>query len=185
MRLFSLLVLSLGVVVMFSGCDQSATKNPTKDSKTANTTSAKGGDGHSHKEGEGGHDHGEAGHDHAVMAHSEVHGGHPIKIEGADFSAEWKHYSDNDVIEFFVLNKEGKADLPIKAEFITIRQKGTDDPETFKLMAVNPDADGKTAHFKIDDKNLTTAMHLGVEVEFDFDGKKTVVEIPPHAHHEH
>lgn len=187
MRLLSTLLLATGVAVLFSGCDQT---KPAGTQSAAKTTASD--HGHDH---EPGHDHDHAGEaEHAgvtagaaapASAHSEVHGGHPLQIENASFSAEWKHYSDNHVIEFFVLDKAGKADMPIKADSITVRQTGVDNPEVFKLAAVEPDADGKTAHFRIDDRNLTTAMHLGVEVEFEFDGGKYTVKIPPHAKHDH
>ncbi len=185
MRLFSTLFLSVGVLVLFSGCD-----NTSKDSATGGTPSTTSKhDDHDHDHGDADHDHGDEDHDHAdhddhAMPHtSPVHKGHPIAVSGGEFGAEWCHSSSNDVIDIYVLNKEGTADMPIKAESIKVRQKNVEDPETFELAAVEPDAEGRTAHFSLDSQRLNIAMTQGVEVIFEFDGKTATAEIPPHKAH--
>lgn len=186
MRHVFAILLSLGVLVYFSGCDKGGTSTPGTTGTTSTSDHDHGhehaeGDGHEHHEGDG-HDHAEADHDHA---HSAVHGGHPIDFADAPFKAEWNHSNDNDIIEVFILNKEGTADMPIKAESITVRTTTGNDKETFSLPAENPSADGMSAHFRLDEQKLRMAMNLGVAVDVVHDGKTYTAIIPPHAAHDH
>jgi hypothetical protein len=174
------ILLSLGVLVCFSGCDKGGTTAPAT-TGTSSTGSA-GDHGHDHSHGEGeGHDHAEDEH----AAHSAVHGGHMIDFGDAPFKAEWNHSNDNDIIEVFILNQEGTADMPIKAESITIRTTTGSEKESFTLPAEKPAADGTSAHFRLDEQKLRLAMTLGVEVEVAHDGTTYKATIPPHAAHDH
>ncbi len=174
------ILLSLGVLVYFSGCEKGGTTAPAKTGTSSTGSADDHVHDHPHEEGDD-HDHPEG--DHAT--HSAVHGGHMIDFGDAPFMAEWNHSNDNDIIEVFILNKEGTADLPIKAESITIRTTSGNEPESFSLPAEKPAADGTSAHFRLDEQKLRLAMTLGVEVEVAHDGKSHKATIPPHAAHDH
>ncbi|MCH2183673.1 MAG: hypothetical protein MK108_16870 [Mariniblastus sp.] len=161
------------------GCDKpQEVKNSKKD----------GNDAHAHDDG---HDHSHDDHaDHDGDAEEGKlgplgpNGGHQIPFDSDDMNAEWVHYNDNDIIRVVILDPSGKENRPIKADSVTIRRtKGND--EGFALTAENPDENGATDKYMLDDKNLAIAMVLGVTVEVKMDGKTYSGKIPPHEPHSH
>jgi|GEM_PF-3896031 len=193
MRCLTAWTLCVAVMILFSGCDQGKS-GPGAGKAKSNTAAAHSHDddaGHSHagedKDGEAHHagDDKDAEAHAAADSHSKVHGGHPISFGDAGFSAEWKHSSNNDIIDVYILNKEGTADMPIKAASITIRQATGENPESFELAAVGPNENGETAHFQRDDQRLNTAMSLGVVVEVTFNGETKTATIAAHQAHDH
>jgi hypothetical protein len=91
-------------------------------------------------------------HDHAHV-HQGPHGGHIMEIGEEEYHAEWT-YDENGKVTFYILDGEGKKEVPIAAEDITIEVKiGKNEPATYQLAAMNPQ-DGKASAFEIVDKNL-------------------------------
>ena len=162
-----------------AGCDNggNSVKNSQKD----------GNDAHAHDHDDS-HDHSHDDHDdHAAegkLGPLGPNGGHQIPFDNKEMNAEWVHYNDNDIIRVVILDPSGKENRPIKAESVTIRRtKGKD--EGFTLIAEEPDENGATDKYMLDDKNLAIAMVLGVTVEVKMDGKTYAGKIPPHEPHSH
>lgn len=133
------------------------------------------------------HDHDDANHanhaDHDHPAHG-PNGGHMFALTPNDLSAEWTHSSSNDIIKVFVLNKEGKANSPVKCDKVVITPLSGNNTTPFELPAVEP-KDGASAEFMLDSKELNVAMTLGVKVEVKAGDKTYTGEIAPHAPHDH
>lgn len=196
MRCLSTLTLCVAVLFLFSGCEQGKPNASTDTAKAGASTAHDDDHGHDHssddKDGDvhhDGDDHDHDAHDAAGKGnpdvHSKVHNGHPISFGDAGFAAEWKYYGENDIIDIYVLNAEGTADMPIKAASVTVRQATGENPESFELAAVEPNAEGETAHFQRDDQRLATAIALGVVVEIEFKGEKKTATIAPYTPHKH
>lgn len=182
MRCYSycLALLALGLF-MIAGCDNPAGTKNKPVNKAAST------DKHDHDHDHDHADHDHADHDHAKEGHA-AHGpndGHVFKLTPADLSAEWTHSSANDIIKVFVLNKDAKANQAIKADKVVITPLSGNDVTPFDLPAVAPNANGETAEFMLDSKQLNVAMTLGVKVEIKVGDKTYTGEIPPHAPHDH
>ena len=185
MRIFALTTALLALsLFVFAGCEP--TNNTANNSETTNTS----GDGHDHDHDHSGHDH---DHDHSGHDHDHDHGegdahgpngGHPLKFDAGDFSAEWTHSNDNDIIRLIFLDKAGKANKFVKADSVTMRRtKG--DEEVFTLDPENATEEGMTDRFMIDSKDLNIAMSLGVTVEVKMGETVSTAVIPPHEKHDH
>ncbi len=59
------------------------------------------------------------------------------------------------------------------------------DTTPFELPAVEPNANGESAEFMLDSKQLNVAMTLGVKVEIKVGDQVYTGEIAPHAPHDH
>ena len=102
---FALPALALACFI-FAGCQEGETAD-NGDSGSGNNT------GHSHEGG--------ADHSHDLPLHG-PNGGHTFRWgDSHDFIGEWKHYSDNNVIRFYVLTEE-LENAPVKAESFTVRR---------------------------------------------------------------
>ena len=90
-------------------------------------------------------------------------------------------------VTFYILDSEGKKDVPIEAKEITIDVKiGENAPKTFTLAALNPQ-DGKTAAFELVDANLEGALEAkGVgtvcTLHVNVNGKQFDQEIKEEVH---
>lgn len=172
---FCLALVALGLFIV-AGCDNAGSGN-NKTNKTA------AGDKHDHAHGD--HDHADHAHgDHEHAAHG-PNDGHIFKLTPADLSAEWTHSSANDIIKVFVLDKDAKNNQAIKCDKVTITPLSGNDTTPFELPAVAPNANGETAEFMLDSKQLNVAMTLGVKVEIKVGDKTYTGEIAPHAPHDH
>lgn len=173
MRFFCLCstLVALGLFVV-SGCD-----TPAGNNKTSNKTAS--GEKHDHAHD---HDHDHAGEEHAAHGPND---GHVFKLTPADLSAEWTHSSANDIIKVFVLNKESKSNQAVKCDKVVITPLSGNDTTPFVLPAVAPNANGETAEFMLDNKQLNMAMTLGVKVEIKVGDQTYTGEIAPHAPHDH
>lgn len=169
----ALTVLALALFAA-SGCD-----NPSAQSANKPAGNNKAADKHDHDHDDHKHD------DHAGHAAHGPNDGHMFTLSPDDLTAEWTHSSSNDIIKVFVLNKEGKANQPIKCEQVTITPLSGNDVTPFNLPAVEPNANGEAAEFMLDSKQLNVAMTLGVKVEFKVGDKTYSGEIAPHAPHDH
>ncbi len=117
---------------------------------------------HSHDEG---HDHDHATDDHDHPAHG-PNGGHVFKLDAAGYQGEWKQYTGNNVIRMYLLNdKEKPEPMPMKIDSFQVIPAAGNDQTPFVLEAEEPDADGKSAVYILDDKNLHLAIPLGVAIE--------------------
>ena len=186
------MVLGLFSCCLLAGCADTNTAENKADSHDHDH------DGHDHDHGDHDHDHDHGAHDHGDHDHGDheghdhamhdVHGpfgGHVFKFDSDDYGAEWKHYNDNDVIRVYVLDPTGKKEAPVKATMAMIPLGGSD-KTPFELEAEKPDAEGLSAVYSLDDKNLgiaTTAV--GVKVEMKIGDKTYTGTIPAHEPHDH
>ena len=98
-----------------------------------------------------GNGHGHEG-EHAHVHHG-PHGGHIMVIGQEEYHAEWTT-DEAGKVTFYILDAEGKKEVPVAAEEIVIDVKiGDKEPTAYKLAAVNPQ-DGKASAFEVVDKNL-------------------------------
>jgi hypothetical protein len=180
-KFFAAIFLGLSCCCLMSGC---------ADTKTADSEAADHDDhdhGHDdHDHGHEGHDHGDhEGHDHGAHDIHGPFGGHTFAFDSDDFRAEWKHYSDNDVIRVYVLDTTGQKEAPVNATVVMIPLGGSD-RTPFELEAEKPDEEGKSAVYSLDDKNLGIAITaVGVKVEMKTDGKTYSAIIDAHEPHDH
>ena len=137
-----------------------------------------GGDAHAGHDGHDGHAH---AHDHP--AHG-PYGGHIFPLDTEEFQAEWKKYSDNNVIKIYFLDAAGKKTMPIAAESVTITPKAGEGDESFVLPAESPE-NGVASVFKLDDAALAVSIPLGVDIEFKVGDKTVKGEIKAHEPLDH
>jgi len=133
---------------------------------------------HSHE----GHDHGhEHAHDHP--AHG-PNGGHIFPLDTDKYQAEWKKYSDNNVIKIHILDASGKKAAPIAASSITITPKVGEGNLSFELPADSPE-NGLSSVFMLDDAELALGIPLGVDIKIMAGDEVINGEIKAHAPLDH
>jgi hypothetical protein len=121
-------------------------------------------------------------HGHHHHGSSTPHGGHLIKLEPADYVAEWTHDDKAGKITIYILDSEGKKDAPIAVDRVKIRGeiKGTTPiPFEYPLIAVDPSEEDPPKAFKFEnsrpDPKLITNVKMGDAVgatlEFEVGGK--------------
>ena len=183
--LLSVAILSMSLV----GCEKPSTAGGSGANSEA-LANADNDHGHSHDGDEHGHD--EAGHDdhghdeHGHEAHIEEMGpnkGHIIRLEPADYVAEWRHYKGNSVIRVYVLDGEKKT-TPVNAT-VTITPEAGKTKDPFELEPEDANDDGATAVYMLDEQQLALAMNLGVTISVEVDGKVYSGKVPPHKPHHH
>ena len=138
-------------------------------------------------------DHDHDGHDHAEEGHVNhddhpAHGpnnGHIFKLDTAEFQGEWRKYPDNDVIKMYLLDATGKNAAPMKVDSFTVTPKVGVDQSGFTLEPEEPDAEGATAVYSLDDKDLAIAIPLGVNIEIKAGDKVLKGEIKAHQPLDH
>ena len=85
----------------------------------------------------------------------------------------------------YILDAEGKKEVAVKAEnFMVVPQAGNDDT-SFEMIGENPDENGATAVYMLDDKDLSISIPLGVNITFTIDGKEFKGEIKAHKPLDH
>ena len=165
--LLSVLFASLAIVTFAStGCNDAA---PEKDDH-----------GHTHEDG--GHDHGISADDHP--AHGPNHG-HIFELDSPDHCVEWCKFKDNDVIKMHVLDKEGKKATPVKIDSFVVTPMAGNDDLSFELKAEKPDDEGKSSVYMLDDKDLSIAIPLGVNIEIKMGDKTMKGKIAAHEPLDH
>ena len=133
---------------------------------------------------------GEGGHAHAGHAHAHDHpahgpnGGHIFPLDTDEFQAEWKKYSDNNVIKICILDATGSKSMPIAAESVTITPKAGEGDVSFVLPAESPE-NGLASFFKLDDADLALGIPLGVDIEIKVGDKTIKGEIKAHEPLDH
>lgn len=170
--LVSLFLTVIALVVFAStGCDKpSGTENAAKSSPAD----------HDHEGDDHAHDH--EGHDHP--AHGPF-GGHIFELDSEDFQGEWKKYKDNDVIKMYLLDAAGKKAAAAKVDSFIVTPKVGNDNAGFTLMPEEADADGVTAVYSLDDKDLAIAIPLGVDIEIKIGDKVYKGQIKAHEPLDH
>ena len=120
------------------------------------------------------------GHSHEDNAHPPTgpNNGHLFAFD-SDFQGEWAIYKANDLVRLYILDATGNESVPVKATVIVTREK---DGSEFELDPENPDDEGKTAVYVLENSELSIAMHLGVAVELRMDDKTRTATIKPHKH---
>lgn len=133
-----------------------------------------------------------AGHNHEADDHSAddhpAHGpfgGHIFKLDTSDFQGEWKKYKDNDVIKMYVLDAAGKKAAPLKIDSFVVTPKVGNDDSSFTLEPEEPDDDGASAVYWLDNKDLSIAIPLGVDIEIKIGDKTYKGEIKAHQPLDH
>lgn len=122
--------------------------------------------------------------DHDHPAHGPF-GGHMVKLDTSDVQLEWKKYKDNDVIKMYVLDAAGKEAAPMKIDSFIVTPKVGNDGTGFTLEPEEPDSDGATAVYSLDDKDLSIAIPLGVDIEIKAGDKVYKGEIKAHEPLDH
>lgn len=160
-----LATLALGMFVVSVGCEKPGA-----------------GDGHAHGDHDHDHDHGH-GHAHDHPAHG-PNGGHIFPLDTEEFQAEWKKYSDNNVIKIITLDAAGKKNFPIAASSVTISPKVGEGDVSFELPAESSE-NGLASVFKLEDPDLATAIPLGVDIQIKVGDKMVKGEIKAHVPLDH
>lgn len=129
----------------------------------------------------GGDDH---GHSHS---HEEgPNGGHLIELGGEKYHLEWLHDDEAKTLTFYVLDAEGKNEVPIAAENIAVNFSVDGATKTFEVPAVREEGATETAKFEITDEDLyalITADEAEATVVLDINGESFEGEIEHHDHH--
>lgn len=112
-------------------------------------------------------------------------GGHIFTLDSSDYQGEWKKYKDNDVIKMYVLDAAGKNAASLKIDSFVVTPKVGNDGTSFTLEPEEPDADGATAVYTLDDKDLSIAIPLGVDIEIKVGDKVYKGEIKAHKPLDH
>lgn len=163
--LFSCLFATLALAVFVTvGCE-----NP-------GTGDGHGDHGHAHD-----HDHDHAHHDHPPHGPS---GGHIFPLDTDEFQAEWKKYSDNNVIKIITLDAAGKEITPVAASSVLITPQVGEGDVSFTLPAESSE-NGLASVFKLDDAALAVAISLGVDIEIKVGDKTIKGEIKAHKPLDH
>ena len=140
------------------------------------------GDGHGHAHDGDGHGHAHD-HDHDHPAHGPF-GGHIFPLDTEEFQAEWKKYTDNNVIKIYILDAAGKKAFPIAASSLTITPKVGEGDVSFELPAESSE-NGLASVFKRDDAELAIGIPLGVDIQIKVGDKTINGEIKAHAPLDH
>ena len=120
--------------------------------------------------------------------HSHMHGpnsGHMFEITPDEYHGEWKQYSDNTKIKIFILDKDAKKNVAIKADSVKVIPRVGEDKTPFVLTAESPNEAGEAASFVLDDAKLKKSIPLGVDIEFSIGDKVYKGEIAAHAPMDH
>jgi len=177
MNLLKLCALATVCCALNCGCED-ARERVTDHS--GSPTHSHNGDSHSH-----GQDHSSDGHSHDQESESDgihgVNGGHVFSFEPADYVGEWLVSNDDDVTKIFILDKDGTVNTPIKVENLELRRGDS----VFTLDAENLNEDGLSAVYSLDDRDLSIAINLGVEVKMEVGEKKYVGRIAALTPHDH
>lgn len=112
-----LATLALGMFVVSVGCEKPVAEDGHGDH------------GHAHDDHDHEHDH---AHDHPPHG---PNGGHIFPLDTDEFQAEWKKYTDNNVIKIITLDATGKKNFPIAASSVSVTPKVGEGDVSFELTA--------------------------------------------------
>ena len=156
-----------------AGCDK---PTGTSDGQTHSDHDHPHGDNHSHGDGEDSHSHAKD----AYPPHG-PNGGHTFAFD-SDLKGEWSSYKANDLVRIYILDSEVKESVPVKATVIVTSDK---DGSEFELDPENPDADGKSSIYVLENSDLSIAMNLGVTIKLQIDDKTHSAVLKPSRPHKH
>ncbi len=176
-KLFPLALLTLALSVFAIGCNDTSTDTGSDDDHGHSHDDDH---GHSHDDDDHGHDH--AGHDHP--AHG-PNGGHIFALDKEGFQGEWCKSKDTNLIRMYILGEDGETLKPIKADSFVVRSLAGADGQEFTLEAQEPDDEGQSAVYTLDDQNLKIAIPLGVEIEIKMGDQTMVGKIDAHEPLDH
>lgn len=139
--------------------------------------------------GDHGHDHDHEDHDdsHSDEKEHAAHGpnhGHVFSLDADNVKGEWVKYPDNDTIRMFILD-EKDANAPLKVDSFMVTPKVGADAEGFALEADSPNEAGESASYSLDDKELSIAIPMGVDIEIKVGDKTYKGEIKAHKPLDH
>lgn len=109
------------------------------------------------------------------------HGGHLIKLEPADYLAEWTHDDKAGKLTVYI-HRERQDDVPIAADLVKIKGEIKGDtpiPFEYPLIAVDPTDEATPKAFKFENSrpdpkllaNVNMGEAVGATLEFEVDGK--------------
>lgn len=166
-----MLALASSFLILISACNENpAASTNSPESESAETT----------------HDHGHQASGIADSSEYEthrhgIHGGHIFEFSPAEFLGEWVQHRDSDLIQIFILDLNGKSDMPQKVDSLIIKRGDT----LFSLDPESSDENGNSAVYSLEDKDLSIAMNLGVDVELFIGEREFTAQINAHDGHHH
>lgn len=149
MRAFAALSLTICFSLLLTGCGGD-TKSDKKTTKKEHV-----------------HDDGEAHSDHFT------NNPHKIELKDAPFNALWGHVTG--VVTFTIVDNEYKEPMPIKAESVTVVDKGG--KNKFTVKAHKPDEKGMASEFEIESEDLEAIMDHKPTFSVTVDGKTYSTEV--------
>lgn len=174
MSRFGAIALASFCLILVSACDnsQAPTERAANQDDSTSDQVAHDQDNH-HSDAPQSYSAGDHSHRHGI------HGGHIFDFSPAEFLGEWVQHRDSDLIQIFVLDLNGQSDFPQKVESLLIKKGDT----LFSLDPESPDENGYSSVYSLEDKDLSIAMNLGVDVELTIGDREFTAEIPAHAGH--
>lgn len=122
--------------------------------------------------------------DHDHPAHGPF-GGHIFDIDSAEYQGEWKTYRDNNIIRMYLLDGDGKKEVVAKVDSFVIKPQAGKGDVTFELTAEDPDDEGASSTYMIDDEDLSIAIPLGISIEIKIGDKTHIGTIKAHKPMDH
>lgn len=128
----------------------------------------------------GGHKHEEDDHAHGPR------NGQLLELGQEEYHLELMLDDKNNTVTCYTLDKEGKNDVAVDAEDITLKFEIAGSPKEWKLLPASPNAEGKASKFVLVDQELATALEehetdLKSRIAITIDGKN--YEKPFKFHH--
>jgi hypothetical protein len=130
------------------------------------------------------HDHG----DHEMGPHD----GHLLELGEEEYHAEWTHDDESGKVTIYILDGEGKKEVPIDAESLTINTTIKGETTPHSLEAVNATSGDKplASQFEITDKALVTTLKaigkdVSANLEVKIKDKTYPAKFEAHEEHEH
>ncbi|MBI1247680.1 hypothetical protein GC197_07495 [bacterium] len=131
--------------------------------------------------------HDEHGHDHDDHE-SGPHGGHLIELGDEEYHLEWSHDDETKALTFYVLGSDAKADVPIKADSITVNVTVEGASKPFEVPAVRKEGEMTTAKFETKDPDLFALLedeNVKAAAILEIEGKPYEGAIEHHHDHGH
>ncbi len=171
----SLLVAAFALVIFVTGCEKPTDVDGGSKAKSGENADHDHDDDHAHDDGHAHDDH---------PAHGPF-GGHIFPIDSSDYQGEWKKYKDNNIIRMYLLDSEGKKEVAVKVDSFIVKPQAGKGDVVFELTAEEPDENGASATYMLDDEELTIAIPLGVDIEIKMGDKTLKGQIKAHKPLDH
>lgn len=181
MRFAFFLTLATMLSLTFGCSNESANDKTSGGGKTSASHSHD--DNHSH-DGDHSHSHDDHGDGEQAACRIGPNGGHVYEFANESLLMEITQSKSGDVVRFLLLDADEKQ-APMKVTSFKVTPSAGRDSSPFMLEPENPDEDGKTHSYMLEEKDLRIAIPLGVKVEVTTEDKTYVSTIEAHEHHDH